>query len=137
MISVFFLILQMSLDLPWFNLLIFGRNIHQCCWMKQLWRKFLFWQVCTKLKKVVERWDGWLVEFLNGERNQELRDIASGLLTVPLKVWLTIEMINIKVRVKVDNTMFNISYDATLVAGQIGFSLHEGIFSYLIKLNIF
>ena len=43
-------------------------------------------QVCTKLKKVVERWDGWLVEFLNGERNQELRDIASGLLTVPLKV---------------------------------------------------
>ena len=105
--------------------------------MKQLWRKFLFWQVCTKLKKVVERWDGWLVEFLNGERNQELRDIASGLLTVPLKVWLTIEMINIKVRVKVDNTMFNISYDATLVAGQIGFSLHEGIFSYLIKLNIF
>ena len=46
-------------------------------------------------------------------------------------------MINIKVRVKVDNTMFNISYDATLVAGQIGFSLHEGIFSYLIKLNIF
>ena len=43
-------------------------------------------QVCTKLKKVVERWDGWLVEFLNGERYQELRDIASGLLTVPLKV---------------------------------------------------
>ena len=43
-------------------------------------------QVCTKLKKVVERWDGWLVEFLNGERNQELRDIASGLLTVPLQV---------------------------------------------------
>ena len=43
-------------------------------------------QVCTKLKKVVERWDGWLVEFLNGERHQELRDIASGLLTVPLKV---------------------------------------------------
>merc|ERR550532_2571841 len=67
-------------------------------------------QVCTKLKKVVERWDGWLVEFLNGERNQELRDIASGLLTVPLQV---------------DNTMFNISYEATLVAGQIGFSLHE------------
>ena len=66
--------------------------------------------MCTKLKKVVERWDGWLVEFLNGERNQELRDIASGLLTVPLKV---------------DNTMFNISYQATLVAGQIGFSLHE------------
>jgi len=67
-------------------------------------------QVCTKLKKVVERWDGWLVEFLNGEKNQEMRDIASGLLTVPLKV---------------DNTMFNISYEATLVAGQIGFSLHE------------
>ena len=43
-------------------------------------------QVCTKLKKVVERWDGWLVEFLNGEKNQEMRDIASGLLTVPLKV---------------------------------------------------
>ena len=38
------------------------------------------------MKKVVERWDGWLVEFINGERNQELRDIASGLLTVPLKV---------------------------------------------------
>ena len=46
-------------------------------------------------------------------------------------------MINIKVRVKVDNTMFNISYDATLVAGQIGFSLHEGIFSYLINPNYF
>ena len=27
--------------------------------------------------------------------------------------------------VQVDNTMFNISYEATLVAGQIGFSLHE------------
>jgi hypothetical protein len=67
-------------------------------------------QVCTKLKKVVERWDGWLVEFLNGERNQEMRDIPSGLLTVPLLV---------------DNTLFNISYPATLVAGQIGFSLHE------------
>lgn len=26
---------------------------------------------------------------------------------------------------QVDNTMFNISYEATLVAGQIGFSLHE------------
>ena len=26
---------------------------------------------------------------------------------------------------KVDNTLFNISYPATLVAGQIGFSLHE------------
>jgi hypothetical protein len=43
-------------------------------------------QVCTKLRKVVERWDGWLVSFLNGEEGQELRDIASGLLTVPLKV---------------------------------------------------
>lgn len=67
-------------------------------------------QVCTKLKKVVERWDGWLVEFINGEKGQEMRDIASGLLTVPLVV---------------DNTLFNISYPATLVAGQIGFSLHE------------
>jgi hypothetical protein len=38
------------------------------------------------LRKVVERWDGWLVSFLNGEEGQELRDIASGLLTVPLKV---------------------------------------------------
>ena len=35
---------------------------------------------------MVEPWDGWLVEFLNGEKNQEMRDIASGLLTVPLKV---------------------------------------------------
>lgn len=78
--------------------------------MSLIFTLLLSFQVCTKLKKVVERWDGWLVEFLNGERYQELRDIASGLLTVPLKV---------------DNTMFNISYEATLVAGQIGFSLHE------------
>ena len=54
--------------------------------MSLIFTLLLSFQVCTKLKKVVERWDGWLVEFLNGERYQELRDIASGLLTVPLKV---------------------------------------------------
>ena len=75
---------------------------------------------------MVERWDGWLVEFLNGERYQELRDIASGLLTVPLKVRVSrCRRRVIELLLKVDNTMFNISYEATLVAGQIGFSLHE------------
>ena len=57
-----------------------------CSVISLIFTLLLSFQVCTKLKKVVERWDGWLVEFLNGERYQELRDIASGLLTVPLKV---------------------------------------------------
>ena len=57
-----------------------------CSFISLIFTLLLSFQVCTKLKKVVERWDGWLVEFLNGERYQELRDIASGLLTVPLKV---------------------------------------------------
>ena len=38
------------------------------------------------------RWDGWLVEFLNGQRNQEMRDIPSGLLTVPLLVMMMMMM---------------------------------------------
>ena len=38
------------------------------------------------MRKLVDRWDGWLVEYLNGEEGQQMRDIASGLLTVPLQV---------------------------------------------------
>ena len=38
------------------------------------------------MRKLVDRWDGWLVEYINGEEGQQMRDIASGLLTVPLQV---------------------------------------------------
>merc|ERR1712083_1101105 len=88
----------------------FRGNVDKDWWNGIVLRQAQVEQVCTKLKKVVERWDGWLVEFLNGNKSQELRDIASGLLTVPMQV---------------SNVMFNVTYMSTLVAGQIGFELHD------------
>ena len=50
----------------------------------------------------MSRWDGWLVEFINGEKGQEMRDIASGLLTVPLVVSHVMRMVVVVVMRMVD-----------------------------------
>ena len=68
---------------------------HRCCHHDLKWHSSSLIDIVIFMITFIDyccRWDGWLVEFLNGQRNQEMRDIPSGLLTVPLLVMMMMMM---------------------------------------------